>query len=583
MKITKRLAVLPLTAMVFTTHAQQSPTPAEEAAAARANAAQQQQLQQQREAQQREAAVLAEAVRSTVPREAAYPTLPHESPCFRIERFTLEVPDTLPAPAHAAGASALPLDSFAFAREWLEHYKGECVGKAGLDVLTKGLQQAILSRGYVTTRVLVSPQDLAGGTLVFSLVPGVVRSIVFADPDTRGVLRTAFPVTGGDLLNLRDLEQGLEQMKRAASQDASMQIEPTSEPGQSDVVVTVRRTKPWSFVASVDDAGTKATGKWQGNVSLGIDNPLGLNDIFAVGANQDLSFGNHSLGSHGFNGSYSVPWGYWTATLTGSTNTYYTPLATETGPLVSSGNAQNVALRLARVLMRGQVDVTGAYVQLGKRFGDSFIEDMTIPVQHRNNTFLELGVTNRHYFGVSQFDGTLAYRQGIGGLGATVDPWPNGPTYRFHMAVLDANLSVPFAAGGQAFRYVTTVHGQFTNDALFYIDDLTIGSRYTVRGFDGETMLAAERGFYWRNELQWPIGSTGQALYAGIDYGHVYGPGTAVLARTQLAGAVIGLRGGIPARYAGFSYDLFVGTPVYKPKAFPTARFTVGVQASVQF
>ncbi|SEJ82262.1 hemolysin activation/secretion protein [Paraburkholderia tropica] len=233
--------------------------------------------------------------------------------------------------------------------------------------------------------------------------------------------------------------------------------------------------------------------------------------------------------------------------------------------------------------MRGQVDVTGAYVQLGKRFGDSFIEDMTIPVQHRNNTFLELGVTNRHYFGVSQFDGTLAYRQGIGGLGATMDPWPNGPTYRFHMAVLDANLSVPFAAGGQAFRYVTTVHGQFTNDALFYIDDLTIGSRYTVRGFDGETMLAAERGFYWRNELQWPIGSTGQALYAGIDYGHVYGPGTAVLAGTQLAGAVIGLRGGIPARYAGFSYDLFVGTPVYKPKAFPTARFTVGVQASAQF
>jgi len=36
--------------------------------------------------------------------------------------------------------------------------------------------------------------------------------------------------------------------------------------------------------------------------------------------------------------------------------------------------------------------------------------------------------------------------------------------------------------------------------ALFYVDDLTIGSRYTVRGFDGEKMLAAERGFYWRNE-----------------------------------------------------------------------------------
>ncbi|MDH6151693.1 hemolysin activation/secretion protein [Paraburkholderia sp. WSM4179] len=64
------------------------------------------------------------------------------------------------------------------------------------------------------------------------------------------------------------------------------------------------------------------------------------------------------------------------------------------------------------------------------------------------------------------------------------------------MAVLDANLSVPFAIATQLLRYVTTVHGQFTNNTLNYIDDLTIGSRYTVRGFDGETMLAAERGFF---------------------------------------------------------------------------------------
>ncbi len=131
--------------------------------------------------------------------------------------------------------------------------------------------------------------------------------------------------------------------------------------------------------------------------------------------------------------------------------------------------------------------------------------------------------------------------------------------------------------------YVATVHAQFTHDTLFYLDDLTIGSRYTVRGFDGETMLAAEKGFYWRNELQWPIGQTGQALYAGIDYGRVFGPNTAFLAGTQLAGAVIGIRGGLPSRFMAFSYDLFVGTPVYKPSGFPTSRVTVGAQVTAQF
>lgn len=575
MKIRKRLAALPLTALVTLA----PNVPAQGLGGIEAEQNQQQRL----DAQRREAAVSAPAVRSDLPKIEAYPALPHESPCFSIDRFALDVPDTLPATTRTKGASALPQDPFAFAREWLDHYTGQCVGKEGIDVLTKGLQQAILARGYVTTRVLLQPQDLATGTLTFALVPGLVRNISFADPSIWGTWKTAFPARDGDLLNVRDLDQGIEQMKRVPNQDVSMEIRPTDVPGESDVVLTVNRTKPWTFVASVDNSGTEATGKWQGNVSLGLNNPLGLNDILSLGANQDLSFGNKALGSHGFNGSYSIPWGYWTATLSGNTNTYYQNIAGVNQTFVSSGNSQTVALRIARVIARSQNDVLGGYVQLSKRFGESFIDDTDIPTQARNNTFLELGATDRHYFGAAQFDGTLAYRQGIGGLGATADPYPDGPTYRFHMAVLDANLSVPFAVGSQRFAYVGTIHGQFTNDTLFYIDDLTIGSRYTVRGFDGNTMLAGEKGFYWRNELQWPVFQTGQTLYAGIDYGRVFGPGTEYLAGTQLAGAVIGIRGGVPAKLVGVSYDLFVGTPIYKPSGFPTARFTTGLQVTAQF
>ncbi|TXC83416.1 peptide transporter [Paraburkholderia azotifigens] len=44
-----------------------------------------------------------------------------------------------------------------------------------------------------------------------------------------------------------------------------------------------------------------------------------------------------------------------------------------------------------------------------------------------------------------------------------------------------------------------------------------------------------------------------------------------------------GIRGGLPAKYAGFSCDLFAGTPIYKPSGFPTARVTAGVQATARF
>ncbi|MBU9647157.1 ShlB/FhaC/HecB family hemolysin secretion/activation protein [Burkholderia multivorans] len=544
-----------------------------------------QQSRQQEEARERERTVTAPGVRSNVTASAGYPALPSETPCFRIDRFALDVPDALPASLKSQGASTLPMDRFAFAREWLEHYTGQCVGKQGLDMLVKGLSQAILARGYVTTRVLLPEQDLSTGTLKFSLIPGVIRHVRFADDKLRGTWKTAFPTRDGDLLNLRDLEQGLEQMKRVSSQDVSMQIIPADVTGESDVVLDVKRGKPWTVVASIDNSGTRATGKLQGNLSLGIDNPLGLNDIFNVGVSQDLELGDKRLGSHGWNGFYSIPWGYWTATLSAYTSTYYQQIAGVNQTFIASGNSKTVDLKLNRVLSRSQNDVFGAQFRLSRRFGQSFIEDTEIPQQRRNNTFVEFGLTDRHYFGNAQFDGTLAYRQGIGAFGAQDDMLAadGGPTYRYKMAVLDANLSVPFTIAQQPFRYVTTFHGQYTGNTLYYIDDLTIGSRYTVRGFDGETMLAASRGFYWRNELQAPIGQTGMAIYGGLDYGRVWGPQPVVLVGTQLAGAVIGMKGSVATRFGAYGYDLFAGTPLYKPSGFPTARVTIAFQASAQF
>ena len=584
MKIRKRLAALPLTALITLAHAQQTPTPtpADRAAAARANVEQNQQVEQRRDAQQRAATVAAPVVRSTAPVAGEYPVLPVETPCFPVDTFTVEVLDTLPEAARVKGATALPMDPFAFLHDWLRHYEGQCVGKQGLDLLTRGLQGVILSRGYVTTRVLLPAQDLSQGTLKFSLIPGVIRNLKFADPETRGTWKTAFPARDGDLLQLRDLEQGLEQMKRVPNQDVDMQIVPGDAPGESDVVINVKRSKPWSLVVSADNSGTNETGRYIGNVTLGVYNPLGLNDILSAGFNQDLLFGNHDLGTHGWNASYSVPWGYWTGTLYGYTNTYYQSLAAVNETWVASGNAQTAGLKLERVIHRSQNDVSGVEFQLVKRFGASFIEDTEIPLQHRNNTFIEAGLTNRHYFGAAQFDGTLAYRQGIGAFGAMPDT-PRGPTYYFHMATLDANLSVPFAIAGQVLRYVATFHGQFTNDELNYIDDLAIGSRYTVRGFSGQTMLAAEKGFYWRNELQYPLGQTGHVLYTGLDYGRLWGPSAANLVGPRLAGAVIGVKGAVPARLGSYSYDVFAGTPIYAPSGFPAPSVTLGFQVTAQF
>jgi len=301
LKLTKIATVASLAISLLGTsnsiNAQTLPVPRQ--AAALNNAEQEQRHRQQQEARERSAAVNAPSVLAPATEHAERPSMPKEAPCFPVQRFVLEVPSDLPVYLQAGGASALPMDPFAFAQLWLDHYQGECLGSQGVGMLIKELSRTILSRGYVTTRVLVPEQDLTSGTLKLALIPGVIGEIRFSKPDLWGTWSAAFPTSAGQLLNLRDLEQGLEQMKRVASQDVDMQIMPTPVPGLSDVVITVKRGKPWTLVASVDNSGSRSTGKWQGNLSLGIDNPLGLSDIFNVGFSQDVMVEDKEFGTPG--------------------------------------------------------------------------------------------------------------------------------------------------------------------------------------------------------------------------------------------------------------------------------------------
>ena len=82
----------------------------------------------------------------------------------------------------------------------------------------------------------------------------------------------------------------------------------------------------------------------------------------------------------------------------------------------------------------------------------------------------------------------------------------------------------------------------------------------------------------WRNELGLSLGG-GHELYVGADVGHVRGPSVELQPGDRLAGAVIGLRGGVgPA-----NWDLFVGVPVEAPEGFPSAYTTTGFSLSWSF
>ncbi|MEN5002238.1 POTRA domain-containing protein [Stenotrophomonas indicatrix] len=87
-----------------------------------------------------------------------------EQPCVRIDRIVLD----------GEGAKDFQW-ALAAADPREDPASGRCLGTEGINVVMKRVQNAIIARGYVTTRVLSAPQDLNTGTLTLSVVPGRFR------------------------------------------------------------------------------------------------------------------------------------------------------------------------------------------------------------------------------------------------------------------------------------------------------------------------------------------------------------------------------------------------------------------------
>ena len=156
--------------------------------------------------------------------------LPVEENSFRIKRFVLY------APKYGY--------KFTWIDEYLAQFNGQRIGVNGINELLKRINQEIINRGYVTTRVYVGEQDLSKGKFVFSLVPGIVGNIKFRNENTWGTWHNAVCMKRGSILNIRDIEQTIDNFNNVPSQSADIKIEPGSNEGESNLVIDIKRTKP---------------------------------------------------------------------------------------------------------------------------------------------------------------------------------------------------------------------------------------------------------------------------------------------------------------------------------------------------
>lgn len=527
--------------------------------------------EQEVDAQRARAAERPDALSSSPAQRARGLDLPAETPCFPLREVAWE------------GAS--PPRALALAAQ---DVVGQCVGGQGLRALQEHLIGLLVDNGQVTARVVVPEQSLAAGTVTLRYLPGRISAV--KGEGTVGWWRTALPTGPGGELNQRDLDQALENIRRLGSQsDAAIDIAPGPELGDSDILIKPGTGKRWHGYLGGDNGGMDSVGKYQINAGLTLDSPLFLYDQLSASWNSNAHWRDAQSHTRAASINYSIPFGYWTFFTGASKSTYRQTVAGFEDPIIYGGTTKQIQAGVSVVPYRGTAYKGNLSVSLLRKRTESTLNDVPIDVQRRDVTGYEIGFGHRHYVGQAVLDIG-------GGVRGTLPQFSDQPGYvygdpdwngRSTLYTANAGLYLPFKVADQPFAYQANWQIQHAKTAIVPADYFTIGSRYAVRGFDGQMTLAAEDGWTLRNDLSWNLdavtGLPGQQLYAGLDVGRVGGPSAAYLSGRTLVGAVAGVRGRFSIPYVNASYDLSAGWPLKKPESLETASTVFAMAVMFEF
>ena len=471
--------------------------------------------------------------------------------------------------------------------QWLERrlrtYEYKEYSLVGINNLLNSMNNELLRRGFSTTRIVVPEQNLSDGELQLILVEGRIGKIGFTDNSCKIYWKSVFPFREGDILNIREIEQGLEQMKRLLSQDVKVKLVPSNRDGYTDIILTVIQGDNVYGSVSFDDSGLETTGKYQWYANFGIDNPFFQQDNLRLGINLDGANSGYEKGTREHNVFYSIPYGRHTFSLGYQQSKYHQQMKVLPITFINSGKSDVTKFTWDYVLHRTANMKTSMDFSIRKRNSHTYINDMELPVQRLHATAVELGYGERIYIGKAMAYFRLGHRFGVGWLGAQKDyDYESAPTTRYNMWLFDADFCQPFMFSHRAAQFTCSLHGQWTqeNRQLYGVDMLSIGNRYTVRGFSGKYTLMGSNGWFLRNEVVSQLPHCNSQIYLGWDVGSVYGKGSEVYNGHTLGGVALGIRGRMGRN---ISYDVFAAMPVIKPDGFRYSQLTGGGWMSLAF
>jgi hemolysin activation/secretion protein len=415
-----------------------------------------------------------------------------------------------------------------------------CMNKNDLQNIQVLVQKMYVDKGYIGARVYFDFTEIKEHILNVIADEGFLEKLIMEDPEGKPIegirsrlqLFDAFPLQKNKILNLRNIEQGLDQMNKLSSNNVSMEVRPGDKEGGSIVVIKNQKSAGTQISAGYDNAGQDSTGRYKGNISLSQDNLFSLNDNLFVNASSTLWNNRDFRYSDSYTASLRIPFGYWTFSDSFSHSEYLTTSEGMLTSFESSGVSSSNIFAIERMMLRGASYKLSLGAQLSAKDSKNYLEDIYLDTSSRLLTVGTAYLNCTYYSVLGSVFAKISYNKGLDIFGAQKDEdiVRGKPRAQFDSWELYLNYSKDL----WKINYTAGINAQYTKDDLFASEQMLIGGEGTIRGFR-ENSISGESGYYIRNDLRLSLHSIlgnsnnpfmtklFQQTYLGVfgDYGYV--------------------------------------------------------------
>ena len=473
----------------------------------------------------------------------------------------------------------------------LKDFRHHKLGTNRINMLLRRLTETFVAQGFITTRAYLGPQHLATGVLTVTIIVGRVEAITWngktiASLTAPRVVRdlaggllidigvlNALPTAPGKVVNIADLEQGVEQLNRLRRNKVDMQIQPGSTPGMSIIALTNQLSDSWWGMVSMDNYGSRQTGIARTTVSIELDNVLGFQE------QATLNYSG-SLETNALVAAFAMPYGSHTVSYTGSISEYNVLIGTTA---LLYGRTTSNAFAWSDVVSRSKSSKFILNATLTTRRVERVVNDITLTPQYL--TVARFGLNDLQRFTVNgqKADWTFdaGYTRGLYGLAASHDASnlnQSDAHSQFNKIDFTTALTLPLFNGKNVhWDWRWQINGQWSRVALFGSEQIFSGGMSSVRGFR-EGGISGDRGLNVRNEAVWSNAPEWMGIhmepYVFLDGGRLE-----LIANgkyQQLAGAGAGLRVASNFGKRKLTGEILLGQSLVQPSTLGKSR-TVGL------